>query len=259
MKLKKQAGWLILGLISGGCIGLTGQVVEAPTTVPKGQWLLEADVAAATWDSSRVGGSSLDEEEWLAGTFLFSTGATDTLDVQFGFDGWVRGEVTEGDVRERVSGWGDGYLRAKWNFAGDEAEGPAWAVLPYVKMPIADDEIGNGEWEGGVALLYGQPIDERNWMEAFVSGDTLRSDLRGRDELLVAGAVWGHQLTEKTTIYTEALIEWLSAEDSDVPVVWGVGVSPEVADGFALDFEVLLGVTDEAPDWAAAVRLVWEL
>lgn len=249
----------IFGLLWLSAVAVHGQVVESPTPVARGEWLFEADVAAAAWDSSRANGARLDAEEWLVGTFLFSTGVAERWDIQFGFDGWVQAEVTEDDVRERASGWGDAYLRAKWNFAGDESEGPAWAVLPYVKVPVADDDIGNGEWEGGVALLYGQPLGERSWMQAFVSGDTLRSDFGGRDELLVAGGVWGYQWTEKTTIYAEVLAEWLSAEDSDLPVTLGVGVSPEVASGFFLDFELLAGLTPEAPDWAAAVRIVWEL
>ncbi|MFM1852353.1 MAG: hypothetical protein RIS54_2037 [Verrucomicrobiota bacterium] len=56
------------------------------------------------------------------------------------------------------------WLRAKWNFAGDENEGPTWAVLSYVKVPTAADGIGNDAWEPGVLLVFGRPRGEsRSW------------------------------------------------------------------------------------------------
>ncbi len=246
-------------MLCGGWGSVAAQVVETPTTVAKGEWLLEADIASGIWDRTRLEGISISGYEVIAAPVILSTGVTERWDVQVAFDGWVQAEVKGGGQTERVSGWGDVWLRTKWNFYGDEETGPAVALLPYVKLPVADSDIGNGEVEGGVALLYGQPIDDDDWIEAFVSGDTIRSDIRGRDELLVAGVVWGRNISESTTVYTELLAEWLSAEESAVPVVWGIGVSPVLAEGFALDFEVLAGVTSEAPDWGAAIRLVWEL
>lgn len=247
-------------LLGSLVMGNTGaQVVESPTTVSKGEWLLEADVAAGVWDRSTIGGAAVSFREVVVAPVILSTGISDNLDVQFAFDGWIEAEVSGGGLKESVSGWGDVWVRAKWNFYGDEETGPAWALLPYVKIPVADSAIGNGEVEGGLALIYGQPIDEDDWIQAFVSGDSLHAEVRGRDEQLVAGAVWGRNLPGDVTVYTEVLVEWLSAESADLPVTWGIGISPLVAPGFALDFEVLAGITDEAPDWTAAIRLVWEL
>lgn len=255
----KNLGTVCLVLLGAMVPPAAAQLVESPTTVPRGTWLLEADLVAGVWNQGRVGNVSVSTREILAAPFILSTGLSERIDVQVAFDGWVEAEAEAAGRRERVAGWGDVWLRTKWNFCGDEATGPAWAILPYVKLPTADREIGNGEVEGGVALLYGQPIDEDDWMEAFVSGDSLRSDIRGRDELLVAGVVWGRNVTDSTTVYTEILAEWLSSEHADVPVNWGIGLSPTIAEGIALDFELLVGVTEVAPDWAAAIRLVWEL
>lgn len=243
----------------GTAAGLTAQVVESPTTVAKGEWLIEADIVAGTWDSDRSGGRRTSSREVLAAPVLISTGVSSEWDVQFAFDGWLQAEESTGGLSETVSGWGDAWLRAKWNFSGDEETEPAWAILPYVKLPIADRDIGNGKFEGGAALVYGQPLGGDNWMEAFVSGDTLHSEVGGRDEQLVGGVVWGRNLSEDTTIYTELLAEWVSAENDEVPVICGIGISPVMAEGFALDFELLVGVTASAPNWGAAVRLVWEL
>ncbi|MDA7916690.1 transporter [Opitutaceae bacterium] len=238
---------------------LWGQVVESPTTVAPGDWLLEADIVAGTWDYGRTNGLRVSSREFSAAPVLISTGISADWDVQFAFDGWVESKEQIGGLSETVSGWGDAWLRAKWNFVGDEETEPAWAILPYVKLPLADSDIGNGKFEGGMALVYGQPLGKDHWMEAFISGDTLHSEVGGRDEQLVGGVVWGRNLSEDTTIYSELLAEWITADHDEVPVIWGLGISPVLAEGFTLDFELLVGVTREAPDWGAAVRLVWEL
>lgn len=249
----------VMVILAGSAAGLSAQVVESPTTVAKGAWLVEADIVAGTWDSVRSGGRRISSREVLAAPVLISTGVSSEWDVQFAFDGWVEAAESMGGRREINAGWGDAWLRAKWNFSGDEETGPAWALLPYVKLPIADSAIGNGKFEGGAALVYGQPLGGDTWMEAFLSGDTLHSEVGGRDAQLVGGVVWGRNVSATTTIYTEVLAEWISADHDVIPVIWGLGVSPVMAEGFALDFELLVGVTAEAPDWGAAVRLVWEL
>jgi hypothetical protein len=246
-------------MLLGAATVASGQTVESPTTVSPGSWLVEADVVAGLWDSFSLNGVSVSVQEVVLAPFILSTGVLERLDFQIAFDGWVEAEVEVGGRTERVSGWGDVVLRTKWNFYGDEEAGSAWAVMPHLKLPVADSQIGNGEVEGGATLLYGQPLGEHDWMQAFVSGDSLRSDLAGRDEQLVAGVIWGHNFSDRTTVYTEVVAEWFSAADSQVPVVWGIGVSPVVAPGFALDFEVLAGITEEAPDWGGAIRIVWEL
>ncbi|MBT5903514.1 MAG: hypothetical protein HOH58_15545 [Opitutaceae bacterium] len=255
----KNAFTLNVAVFLGTAASLIGQVVESPTTVSPGEWLIEADIVAGTWDVSRMNGLRVATREFTAAPVLISTGVSSNWDVQFAFDGWVEAEEQLSGGRETASGWGDVWLRSKWNFSGDEESGPAWAILPYLKLPVADRAIGNGKFEGGAALVYGQPLGADNWMEAFVSGDTLHSEVGGRDEQLVGGVVWGRNVTEGAAIYTELLAEWISADEDALPVIWGMGISPTVAEGVSLDFELLVGVTKEAPDWGAAVRLVWEL
>lgn len=249
----------LISVLAGTTAGLWGQVVESPTTVAPGAWLVEADIAAGTWEYGRRKGGRESTREVSVAPVIISTGIAENLDVQFAFGGWVETEEQVGGLRETASGWGDAWIRAKWNFLGNEDEESAWAVLPYLKLPVGDSEVGNGEFEGGVALLYGQPLPGKNWMEVFISADTLHSERGRRHEQVVGGVVWARDISTDTTIYTELLAEWISAAKETVPVVWGVGVSPVLAEGFALDFELLVGVTEEAPDWSAAVRLVWEL
>lgn len=247
---------LFLVLLPAGS-ALFAQVVESPTTVARGAWLVESDLVAGVWDRTTIRGENQRAREIIVAPVLVSTGVTDHVDVQVGFDGWSESRHTVDGQTERVAGWGDVWVRSKWNFWGEEETGPALAVLPYVKLPVADRMIGNGEVEGGVALLYGQPLGEVTWLAASVSGDSLHSEVRGRAEQFVAGVVVGKALAARTSLYAEVVVEWLAAADSAVPVLGGFGLTRSVAPGLTLDFEVMVGLTGEAADWVAAVRWVW--
>ncbi len=251
----KRLFW-ITGLVLGSVFA---QTVESPTTVASGEWLLESDLGFANWDRVGRGGGAGKTFEYGAVPILISTGLNEEWDVQFGFDGWVHAEETVAGVKSTARGWGDAWVRAKWNFAGDEAVEPAWALLPYIKFPTADSQIGNGKTESGVALVYGQPLNDKNWFEVMLSVDSLHHENSGREELLFAGVVIGRDIAAATTVYAELLAEWSSESGGDVPVTFGVGISPEIFPGCALDFETLIGVSNEATDLGVALRIVWEL
>lgn len=245
---------LVVGLIEGAA-----QVVESPTTVARGAWLIESDLGFASWDRIERRAGSIESHEFGVAPLFVSTGLTDNLDVQFGHDGWSSSEETSGGLKTNANGWGDAWIRAKWNFVGDEEIESAWAILPYMKLPTADAEIGNGKFEPGVALVFGRPLTETLWLEAVMSLDSLHNETSGREENLFAGVVLGHDINSSTTVYAELLAEW-SRETSDaVPITLGLGISPEIAPGCALDFEALIGVSAESTDLGVAIRLVWEL
>ncbi|MCF3651987.1 hypothetical protein [Synoicihabitans lomoniglobus] len=239
------------GLLFGMLVGctLSGQVVESPMTVAPGAWLIEADVAAGAWDRSHAHGH---QRISRFGAILLTTGVGDGVDVQIGFDGWSEERSgTPGQVN-RADEWGDGWVRAKWNFSGDEAEGPAWALLPYAKVPMHE-----GQWEPGVVLIYGQPLSEDTWVEAMASLDWVERAAGGRESLGFAGVVWGRNYHQVGDIYAEALVEWNDA--GDVPLTMGIGLARPWSERFSIDVEVLFGLTGPAPDLGAALRIVWAL
>ena len=145
-----MARWVVVILLSAGpSVSAFGQVIESPTTAARGAWLIEADVGFGVWDRSGRGSERVEFREIGALPVLLSTGVTGRWDLQIGFDGWIEATLETSTGKERISGWGDAYVRTKWNFSGDEEMGPAWAVLPYLKIPVADGDIGNGDFEGG--------------------------------------------------------------------------------------------------------------
>ena len=92
-----------------------------------------------------------------------------------------------------------------------------------------------------------------------LSFDSLHNETSGREESLFGGIVLGHNVNSTTTVYAEFLVDWNRDSSGDITLAFGVGISPEIMPGCALDFEMLIGVTEDATDLGLAIRIVWEL
>ena len=247
-------------LVAGAwlCAGnLAAQRSEAPTTAPVGAWLLEADMFGVTVDRHTPFNDGLHYRSTLAGSLLFSTGLTEKFDLQIGYEMWRQERVT-GAANERYRGGGDGWLRAKWNFAGDESEGPAWALLPYVKMPLAGDGIGNGAAEPGLVLVYGRPVGTDSTLHINLGGDWIDDTAGGRDVALYASTAWTRLWSETWSGYAEASV-WVDRADS---ANWwgegGVGILRTLGERGWLDLAIYAGLTKAAPDFSPILRFGWQ-
>lgn len=97
----------------------------------------------------------------VAGAALLKYGLADTLDVEAGFTPYLEQHVHAGGSAAAISGQGDLYLRAKWNFL--DSDGPFAAVIePFVKAATASRGLGDGAVEGGIVLPLSYDLGN-NW------------------------------------------------------------------------------------------------
>jgi len=242
-----------------GSLPLWAQVSESPTTVAKGDWLLEADLCSVAFDRHTAQRDGVHYRSTYIGSWLLSTGIAAKVDVQAGLETW-REERASGDGwTERGRGVGDAWLRAKWNFTGDEASGPAWALLPYVKLPLADRDVGNGRGEPGCALAFGRPLAGDRWGNATLGLDWLDDGAGGRSVGYYGSLAVTWPCGRSCSAYAEAVAS-VNAEDTRA---WsgelGLGLTREVGRGITFDLAVYIGVTRAAPDVTPVLRLVWPL
>ena len=116
---------------------------NAVCTVPAGQWQIES--SAVDWLLLEDGGSETDVLQ-IAPTFV-KLGLTARSDLEIGVAPFVRVKFDGG----HVSGFGDTLVRYKHRLTGDGAKVQV-AAIPFVKLPTADRDIGNGKAEGGLAV-----------------------------------------------------------------------------------------------------------
>lgn len=108
-------GSMWAALFLGACLPLGAQVTEAPQTVEPGKFLVEMDVVSLEGD--RTSDTKFNVFE-LATTFI-STGLTRNVDIQAGFQFFVRSTYEDRGFSDTHSGVGDLTFRTKWTFWRD--------------------------------------------------------------------------------------------------------------------------------------------
>lgn len=109
---------------------------NSPFTVPTGRVQIEMDLANYTHPEEVL--------QTLDPTVLY--GLTNRIDIEASIGGLIR----QRDDKTTSEGFGDVYIRAKFNLVGDDGGPFTVAVIPNIKIPTAPQPIGNGQVEGGV-------------------------------------------------------------------------------------------------------------
>jgi hypothetical protein len=115
-------------------------------TVPVGHWQLE--VSGPDWTRMRDSGEQVDGTS-IGQTFI-KLGLSDHSDIEVGFTPYVHVSASGGGTHVGVSGIGDAVVRYKHRLSGPDSPAQV-GLLPFVKLPTASHDIGNGKAEGGIA------------------------------------------------------------------------------------------------------------
>jgi hypothetical protein len=221
---------------------------ESPYTVDAGHLQIEADLFTATCDGATTDGSHVDA--FSVGGINFKLGLLNNVDLQIVAVSYsrVRTEDAAGQVT-RQSGFGDLTVRTKINVWGNDRGPTAFAVMPFVKFPTNEDELGNGALDGGIILPlaielpldfslgmmtefdFNEDTDGRGYHADFVNTITLSRDLF---------VPLGGYVEFATLVSTDADSDWLGTID--------VGLTYAVTENIQLDAGVNLGVTRAADD-----------
>ena len=120
---------------------------NAACTVPVGHMQIETGLAG--WSLTRADGART--EVVTVGSTFARVGLSVSSEIQVGMTPYTRVTVKDGGTRVRASGFGDVYVRYKQRLTGSDAPVQV-ALLPFVKLPTAKHDLGNGKVEGGIAV-----------------------------------------------------------------------------------------------------------
>lgn len=114
-------------------------------TVPTG--VLQIESGLVDWAHDASDGEHTDFT--MFGSSLIKFGVSDRVDLELGITPLEVLSTRSNRSHERASGFGDVVLRSKLRLTRDNA--PVEVALdPFVKLPTAGHELGNGKVEGGV-------------------------------------------------------------------------------------------------------------
>jgi hypothetical protein len=231
------------------------QLTESTATARPGGWLMEVDVLSVAVDRRTPANDGTEYRSTTIGSILLSTGLSERVDLQLGLDIWRDEKIRSGGASTTSSDHGDGWLRAKWNFHGGETEGPAWAILPYIKLPFAGDDFGNESLEPGALLIFGCPIGGRVQCNANFGTDWLDDGAGRRNAPLYGSCSFTSYVTDTWAFYGE-LSGWVDPTD---PVNWtgeiGFGITCNLNASTWLDVAFYAGLNRTAPDYTPVLRV----
>jgi len=247
--------------VLGLCGLVRAQFTEVPTTTQPGEWVVEMDVLSVTDDRHTLARDGVRQRSLLAGSTFVTTGVAKNVDTQVGFDAHreERASFSGEEKRARSSGTGSVYARAKWTVFGDEAKGPALAVLPYVSIATTRDFTGERRAEYGLIVPFGCVIDRATHVNAMISADWFRDGGGGRDLSLSGSVALVRKISGRWGAYIESGVTVDPAEASEAGGVLGGGVTCECGDTLTLDLAGYAGITRAAPDLNLVLRLCWTL
>jgi len=220
---------------------------ESAYTVDAGHFQIEMDLLSYTRDRS---------EHEKAETFAiaatnYKVGILNRVDLQIIVESFNILETTdrESGARSRVSGFGDVTLRTKINLWGNDGGPTALSVMPFVKIPTAFDDLGNGATEGGVIFPFAMELP-CNWdLGAQVEADYLRdSSGSGHHPEFSQTVTVSHDIVGKLGGYIEVFNSVSTESHSAWIATFDCGLTYALSPNVKFDAGVNIGLTEAADD-----------
>jgi hypothetical protein len=224
---------------------------ESAYTLDAGHYRIEMDLLSYTYDRSSAGGEHLTMKAWAIAPINLKVGVLNNLDLQIIAETyniqWTKDRDTNNSTR--ISGFGDLLLRCKTNLWGNDGGPSALSVMPFVKIPTNQRDLGNGALEGGIIFPFAMelPADwgfgaqaELDWLQ-----DSSSSDYHGE---FINTATVSHDIAGKLAGYVELFSNVSTERGANWIATFDFGFTYAITRDIQLDAGMNVGLTDAADD-----------
>lgn len=224
---------------------------ESAYTVDAGHFQIEADLLNYSYDRHNPARANVQTESFSIASLNLKVGLLNNLDAQLILPTFnhVRTEDRTALTVQKNSGFGDVTFRSKWNVWGNDGGPTAFALMPFVKFPTSQDNLGNGAFEGGLILPLAVGLPH-NWDMGVMTELDLNQDgsSSGYHPEFVNSITFSHGIIGKldgyaeffSSVSVESNTEWVGTVD--------FGLVYELTEHIRLDGGINLGVTRAADD-----------
>lgn len=211
---------------------------ESPFTVDPGAFQLEMSVI----DYSRDNGT----KTFSVLPVNFKLGLTSDIDLQLVYEPYVR---VENDISGNVDGTGDAQVRIKVGLWGNDNRTIGIGVMPYLKVPLASGDIGNGQAEGGIIVPFATGLSDNFGLGLMFQTDLVYSEIADKydTELIISGAL-GYSVNNTIGLYGESVGIYTPAGDLGNRGLVNFGVTLSANDNLVLDLGLSTGLTDDSDE-----------
>lgn len=234
---------------------------ESPFTVDAGHFQFELDVVAVSEDRDRSGTSDLRTRSQAFAPLNAKVGLSPNVDLQVMIDTYQRVRIADrnaGTVQRR-SGIGDLTTRVKVNLWGNDGDTTtALALMPFLKFPTNQDDLGNDAIEGGLIVPLAISLADGWGLGLMTELDVVRNaDDDGHDVAWINSITFSRDIAGKLGGYVEFFSELSTAEAAQWIATLDLGLTYALSADMQLDAGINLGVTDAAEDWNPFVGISW--
>jgi hypothetical protein len=215
---------------------------ESPYTVDAGHWQFEVDLL--NWTHDDEDGVRTDSLALLP--INVKLGLTSSTDIEFVFESWSQ-EKVRGIERLTRDGFGDLTVRLKQNLWGNDGGTTAFALLPYVTLPLDASDLGRDDTEAGLILPFGINLPHDLYLGLMTRWDWINDDAGGHRNAWVNSVSLAYPISEQVGGYLEFAS---TVYDDDAPWEGTVdaGFTWGMTDNLQFDIGCNVGVTKSAPD-----------
>jgi hypothetical protein len=233
---------------------------ESPFTVDAGQFQVEADILNYSYDRYNSTHRDTRVEAVSIAPVNLKLGLANNVDLQLilqTYNSVRTHDVLRGSMQKN-RGFGDIQTRLKVNLFGNDGGAMALGVIPYLKLPSSQDELGNDALEGGVIVPFAAEL-ACGWSVGLMTEfDCLKDAVGGGYHVgYVNSITFGHGLIGRLAGYVE-LFSALSAESGASWIgTFDLGLTYGLTDDIQLDAGVNLGITRSADDINPFIGISW--
>ena len=214
------------------------------TTFTESGYTLDAgvkQVESSIFDYSQNG----DVYTWSIHPFNFRIGLNNSIDVQLVFEPYINQEF-----KKKINdGNGDFQISIKKNIWVDDDTKSAFGTMPFIKLPTADNEIGNKKVEGGVIFPFSTNISDKLNLDLMFETDFVYDDdEKNFDTEFIISGVLGTDLQNSLGLYSEIIVIKSNDMDYKVSNIIGFGATYSLSKSLIFDLGLnhrLLGKEDD--------------
>lgn len=180
---------------------------DSAVTLDAGHFQLETSLLNFVQDKTCLRGSCAKAREWdIGATTTLRLGLTQAAEIQAFLTPYQHLSLKNqnADIKDRREGYGDTTIRFKYNLCGNDGGEFALSVLPYVKVPTNQDNLGNDYYEWGLEVPFYIGLPDGWGINAMTQANLLRDVGRGEYyTAYVNSAALGRNITDSLSAYAE--------------------------------------------------------
>jgi hypothetical protein len=230
---------------------------EGPFTADAGHLQLEIGIFQYTYDRQPQRFSDIQTRSYEWANLGIKLGVLNNLDLELFIPTYNETEIKQGNMKTRMSGFGDLVVRAKLNLFGNEGKLPvALGFIPFLKIPTNQGGLANKAVEGGLIfpvsfnLLWDFHLFAMTEMD--INEDAANT---GYHLDYINSVSLHHTITDKLDSYVEFFTDVSTERHTSWSGTLDAGLAYSITKNVILDGGVNAGVSRAAPDWQPFVGI----